>query len=574
MRQSIKHIISKSKMQPRIGSAIDDIQSANKNDYNNTIVAITELLAKSREYGVELQKLASQSNQLEEANRGLQETFGMNIESSTLFGARLDSISKQMGVGGANLRKYTGDLKGLIGSFAGSDKILSTYGKTLLRSTTVIQGQLKLSAEVANKFIQYSAMFKEDSDGMILRYSNIAKSINSVAGMQTSARDLIADTAGLTEDLQLQYGKIPERLVMANLKAKALGLTMSDLNKTGQNLLNIESSIGDELEYQLLSGRRLVDEVSGESLTNAYRTATIQGDANKQAMVMNTILKQEGKTLRNNLFARQQMAKTLGTDEATLGRSLAKQELLAKIGAEGFMDLSLDKLQGSLADLPEFKKMNDEKKSEFLQTLTATFDTRTTEEKQLDALNSIVSNGIVAYTTPESLAAAAQMRSTEFTNIPAQGAQELISGTEIGSNAVPSAGALMGIGQDINAARTVITAANKAVDLFQKVLSGDILLKTTSPWVVRTTGDVNLNAEGVAGNDVMLEAGSSRAILGPEGMINLNSKDTIIAGTNLMGSNSTSGPDLSAFANAIVAAINNQTSALTSNSGINAPYWS
>jgi hypothetical protein len=98
--------------------------------------------------------------------------------------------------------------------------------------------------------------------------------------------------ASLSADTEMQFGRMPGQLELAVIKAKQLGINMKQLTTTGDNLLNIESSIGQEMEYQLLSGRRLVDN-QGNSLTNRYREAMITGKANDMAMTMNEILEKE-----------------------------------------------------------------------------------------------------------------------------------------------------------------------------------------------------------------------------------------------------------------------------------------
>ena len=52
---------------------------------------------------------------------------------------------------------------------------------------------------------------------------------------------IVGDIGSLTSDLQIQYGRIPGQLELGLVKAKALGLTMANLNKSGDSLLNIES---------------------------------------------------------------------------------------------------------------------------------------------------------------------------------------------------------------------------------------------------------------------------------------------------------------------------------------------
>ena len=142
-------------------------------------------------------------------------------------------------------------------------------------------------------------------------------------------------TEGIAEagaDIQLQYGRLPGSLEQATIKASRLGLKLEDLAGAGESLLDIESSIGKELEYQLLTGRQLTND-QNQSLTNLYREATLRGDANEQANILNDIVAKEGKTLENNLFARKQMADLLGLQEQQLAGAIQKQKLLDSLGA-------------------------------------------------------------------------------------------------------------------------------------------------------------------------------------------------------------------------------------------------
>ena len=81
---------------------------------------------------------------------------------------------------------------------------------------------------------------------------SISSIIEKEIGGIEITQDLLSDMADLSADIQLQYGKMPGSLELAVIKAKQLGINMAQLNTTGQNLLNIESSIGQEMEYQLL----------------------------------------------------------------------------------------------------------------------------------------------------------------------------------------------------------------------------------------------------------------------------------------------------------------------------------
>lgn len=563
------HIIQRLKQQPKQGGIWDDLvntysnmssaQSGLTNSNNILIGGLGKVNAEIRNLADNYSAAINKTKWLEDANKGLQQSFGLSIENSTVLGAELDNMSKTLGVGGNKLRKYRQDLKALIGGFAGVKNAAETSQQFLYRTQTVIQNNLKLSAEQANKFTQYAALTGKKSDEMLIQYDAIAKSLSKNNEYHVSARELIEDTAALSEDLQIQYGKIPKQLALAVVKAKALGLSMADLNKTGQNLLNIESSIGQEIEYQLLSGRRLVDDVSGESLTNAYRQATLQGDAVKQADLMNKIIKQEGKTLEGNLFARQQMAQLLGTDEATVARTLAKQKLLAQIGGETLMEMNVDNLNDAVQSLPEYQKMSDEQKAEYLKQLNETMDVRTTEERMADALDEMVSTGIMLRSGGAStLGTAAANRSKEAmagqlaTNEALTNMFNTSGNVDIAGNAVAVVNSLSGIMGTMTA--------------FQDALKSTTI---TGPWSVNTSGNVTIGTEVEPTGDLFMGPGGGRVVTGPEGSFALSPNDALLASPT-----AGQGSDMSAFAAAIVAAINRQTDALTSNSGINAPYWS
>ena len=95
-----------------------------------------------------------------------------------------------------------------------------------------------------------------------------------------------------------------------------------------------------------------------------------------QTDALNTILEQEGDTLENNLFARQQMSKLLGMDEASLARALQKKKLLEKEGLTTLMNLD----GGELMSAATAMMKNGEISEAQLKEIAEVADTRTTED--------------------------------------------------------------------------------------------------------------------------------------------------------------------------------------------------
>ena len=368
---------------------------------------------------------AAKATVLETRNQEIGKTFGLNIEQSAKFGSRLDGLSTEMAIGGEAARKYTKNLAGIQNGFLAIDKPLSEFQKKLLLGQKYMVDQLKVSEEAAEGYEYYAATIAESGIEQLAIQNEISKGIETATKLSGVQRDLTEDIGKLTADLQLQYSRIPGSLELAILKSRALGLSMTDLNKTGKTLLNIESSVGDELEYQLLTGRRLLTD-DGESLTNAYRMATIQGDANKQAELMNKLIEDEGDLLSTNLIAREQAAKMLGMDETTLARSIQKQKLITKLGAEDLMRLN----QGDMTKVADQLRERGVKEEDISELLKAS-DTRTTQERMADTLDQILSQGIFAM-SGISAEAAAGLTAEEVANLSAEAAAELVKTTSEG----------------------------------------------------------------------------------------------------------------------------------------------
>jgi hypothetical protein len=337
--------------------------------------------------GDSIVELAKSFSFYEQRNKILNDSLGITSAKAADVGQVLDELSDTLQVGGVAARKYAVDLNGIAEGFVTAANLSTNFGKALITAQAYMQDNLKVTEQAAQGYELYAAGIDRLGIDQLAMQNSIAESIEKSTGMQGVQRDLTETIGNLTSDLQVQYGRIPGALELAILKSRALGMSMADLNKTGQNLLNIESSIGQELEYQLLTGHRLTDE-NNNSLTNAYREATLRGDANKQAEIMNQILEQEGETLQNNMLARQQMAQLLGTDEATLAKSLQKKKLLAQLGAEDLMRLQGDKFEAGLKDL-EKEIENDPDRKEIYAKLIKATDMRTSDERIADAVEKL-----------------------------------------------------------------------------------------------------------------------------------------------------------------------------------------
>ena len=526
---------------------IDDLGENFKNMFGesaNLVRGTQQITAQIQTLAEKMYALADGTRFLEDRNKDLSDTFGSTINQATQLGGILDKNAKSFGVGGEKLREYTKNLKGLIGNFATVNKLIETdYGKSLYNTQKLLTTNLKLTGEQANKYIGFVAGTKKGLNEQLLIQSNIAKEIEKQTGQTGVFKDITEEITTLSEDVQMQYSRIPGSLALGVAKAKALGLTMAQLKSTATNLLDIESSIGQELEYQLISGRRLTDE-SGKSLTNSYREAALQGDASKQADIMNQILEQEGDTLKNNLFAREQMSELLGIDEAALSRALQKKSILEQLpGGDTLFKMTGTALTDAVSQM---ENLSQEEKDAAIKQLEESQDTRTTDEKVADTLNLMTTEGIVAFIkNPEELqqkiaeGTLGLMKGTAATLTPS-GDQKTLEGAAIAAGAV------------VTVATNVANISAGVV----KLLDAD----TYRSLVTQQTPKVFGQPTGMADGGVV-----------PSGYPNDSYPAMLTSGETV-----TPAGGFDQFAAAIVAAINSQTRALTDNKfggGMNAPYY-
>jgi hypothetical protein len=358
---------------------------------------LNQIIAVQRDYQKQITALYKSITFLEEENHKLAKSFGLNTAQGQKLADSIRTLGKEFGIGDDKLFEYAQSLRDLTGGLLSSKNMGSAFAKQMIQTRQILMNNMGITAEAADGYELYAAGMGKSGSDILLMQEKIAKSIAGSSGLDKMAvqRDLAEEIGSLTADLQMRYNKIPGSLELAVLKSKALGLNMERLNAAGDNLLNIESSVGQELEYQLLSGQRLLTQ-DKKSLTDAYRRATIEGDADKQAQLMNHLLETQGDILNKNMFARKKAAELLGMDEATLARSIQKREILQKLGAQDLMNLSADKFQGALKDL-EKQVANDPTRKQLFADLLAATDTRTTEQQSLDALKNIEMNTKLAF---------------------------------------------------------------------------------------------------------------------------------------------------------------------------------
>jgi len=478
---------------------------------------------------------------LEEKNKALNKSYGLSSIGANKFSKQLRDVAVLSGVGSDKMFKYAEGIKGLTGGFMTSTKGNLEFNASLLLGQQYLQSNMGLTEEAAVNYERYAASIGKTGIEAAAATNEYAKAIADKTGMDATQvqKDLLEGVANVSSDIVGQYSKMPGNLEIAVMKAKSLGISMDQLHQTGQGLLDIESSVGKELEYQQLTGKKLLVD-GNKSLTNEYRMATIRGDGARQAELMAKFIEEEGDNLENNMFARKKAAELFGMQEGDMMRMKQQRDILASMGAEDLLELNEGDVKAVAEDLKERGVGKDE-----IKKFMDASDTRTTAEISNDYLKSIDEKLIRGKQLDDVGMEKLRKDSKDYAEHQNQMKVNLVSlSKSIGPIAISS--------------EKISTAASSIKEMGEKIpIFGNVLKKTlgkVNDWLV------DLKTEGTPeAEDLVSYPGTgARVLTGPFGAFQLNPKDFIMAGdpNNMVAP---SGADPTALVAMMVNAINGLT---------------
>ena len=121
-----------------------------------------------------------------------------------------------------------------------------------------------------------------------------------------------------------------KELVKTVLEAKRLGLTLNDLQKSGEGFLDVQKQTEASVKFQMFAGKKFETQTN-KNIAASMAKATIEGDAAKQLEIINDVIATHGDQLKTNFMLRKAAADAMGVEESVLAKVLKKQKELARI---------------------------------------------------------------------------------------------------------------------------------------------------------------------------------------------------------------------------------------------------
>lgn len=186
--------------------------------------------------------------------------------------------------------------------------------------------QYGLSVEEATKLNQIGLLNNQTTaDTRDLIFQQTAD-MNKANGLRFRGKDILTAVAKTEGILAVNYKNNPKLIAQAVLQAKALGLSLEQAANASKSLLDFESSISNELEVELLTGKQWNMEKA--------RSLALDG---KSAEAMQEMMKNVGSLAdfeKMNVIAKEAAAKALGMSADELANGLRSAELMKSVSKE------------------------------------------------------------------------------------------------------------------------------------------------------------------------------------------------------------------------------------------------
>lgn len=188
-----------------------------------------------------------------------------------------------------------------------------------LREATELTVAMGLSAEEAGMLA-----FNAQVSGQNLSLA-VDQAIKGVSPL-LSQRKILQEITKLAPSITLAFRNNNVELAKAASNAKLLGLNLTQVDKVAEGLLDIEQSIRNEFEAEVITGKQLnLERARYFALTN--QTAELTKEIGKNQEIINTFA-------TGNRIEQSAIADSLGLSRDELAKMVQEQEVLSKMSAE------------------------------------------------------------------------------------------------------------------------------------------------------------------------------------------------------------------------------------------------
>jgi hypothetical protein len=449
---------------------------------------------------------------------------------------------------------------------------VAEVNQDMLETQVLLKKQYGLTGEEAAAFQATSAGLGMTADQQLATVQEMVEGYNAMTGDVMNVKEISKDIAKVSKTTLAAYHGDVKALTLAAIQAKKLGMSMEQTAKISDNLLDIETSIENEMKANVLTGKHMNLNKARE-LALAGKSAEAAAEAVKQAGDYNEFLKMG--PLQQKAIAD---AAGMTVDELTKAGEL--QKMSAALGGEEVKDMK-DLTAEQINQLKTKEAITEEQAKQLIhdQQVASNQEKISMFTERLEAMFAKVAGPIMEMLGP--LFDAVDFlfplikTSLEFAFAPIIAVSKIIGGISKMFH-----GDFLGGIHDIGAAifeyveRPFMFVYNTIMGFFpsiRKMMDGifeqikNDLRSLLPNWALKLLGiapDATATASTAKAetmHDGVINPRGGMVVSGPEGSINLNEKDSIIAGTNLGGSGNNSNSEVVTLLKELIAKVSQPT---------------
>lgn len=264
----------------------------------------------------------------------------------------------------------------------------------MLETQIELKKIMGLSTDEMGSLAQASIISGKSQKDVVTGVLAQVEGLKQATGISFNYKQIIGEASKLGGVLGLQFAKYPEKLAKSLTITKALGMDLAKVDQIAGSLLDFESSIQNQLEAQLITGKNI-------NLSRAQQLA-LEGDTAGVAMEISKQFGTANEFLNMNRIQQESIAKAVGMTREDLADTLKNQEMLTKLGAKD-TDNAQKRLQLALSKYKtesEINKALGEGAYQNLTQLSAQEKIAELIEKVKSSIQGfLVNSGIVEYIT-------------------------------------------------------------------------------------------------------------------------------------------------------------------------------
>jgi ribosomal protein L12E/L44/L45/RPP1/RPP2 len=408
----------------------------------------------------------------------LQKAFGLTKSDATSISKELENqaiLSNDVFITSKKLNQSFRDLSANLGFAA------DISGQTLETFTNLTQ-RLGFTNDEATRLTYLSKLQSKNTEDVLQNTSKNVVALNKQRGTSINIKDVFRDISTASAATTVSLGGSVNKLADASTKARQLGLSLGQVDRIAESLLDFQTSIENELAAELMTGKQInLEQARYYALTN--QTAELTEEIRNNQEVIDVFAS-------NNRLAQEATAKALGMSREELSKMVLQQQFAA---------LSADK----------FREKFGEANYEQMQALSIGDKFKATLEKIQEII------GRIGYALEPIMSGFASLASSSTIVLTAVGALVGLSF----ARAIASL-TTMAIQAGLLAAGSTAAAT---------VLTGGLVIG----GVLAALGLLAGAMADFKADDLYSEGGyGKRTLLTPEGAFRLNDRDDIIATTN------------------------------------------